>query len=169
MSYIGNVSVDGTTHLVGSTLYGTCTTAASTAIKDVTLSNFDLILEGVTIHVKFSYTNGATNPRLRINSSNANHPIYRYGTTPVGLDAKTSWHPGEVVSLTYSGGAWYLNDARDIPTITSKSVVGYSNLTINNGTAPSFSISNNTLNLSTGTMTTVDKGNAESVGSSSDS
>ena len=169
MSYIGNVSVDGTTHLVGSTLYGTCTTAASTAIKEVTLPNLDLILEGVTIHVKFSYTNGVANPRLKINDSTANHPIYRYGSTPVGLDAKTSWHPGEVVSLTYSSGAWYLNDARDIPTITSVGVVGFSNLTISNGTAPSFSVSNNTLNLSTGSMTSVSKGNEVTVGSSSDS
>lgn len=54
MSYIGKVKVDGQNEaLIGSTLYGICSTSAATAAKEVTLSNFDSYLPGITIHVKF--------------------------------------------------------------------------------------------------------------------
>ena len=61
MSYIGKVKVDNQTEaLVGSTLFGISSTAAATAAKEVTLSNFDEFLPGVTIHVKFVNGNTVT-------------------------------------------------------------------------------------------------------------
>lgn len=109
MSYIGNVNVGGTTHLVGSTLYGTCTTAANTAAKVVTCANFDQLLTGVTIHVKFSNVNTASNPTLNVNSTGAK-AIRRYGSTAPGQTAATSWQENSVVSFTYDGTYWFLND-----------------------------------------------------------
>lgn len=109
MSYIGKVNLDSTAHLVGSTLYGTCSTGASTAAKAVTCTNFDQLMTGVTIHVKFTYSNTASNPTLNVNSTGAKS-IYRYGTTVPSTSAKTSWNAGAVVSFTYDGSAWIMND-----------------------------------------------------------
>lgn len=110
MGYIGKVTTsDGSTHLVGSTLYGTCSTAAATAAKVVTLTNFSSLETGVTIHVKFTYTNSAANPTLNVNSTGAK-TIYRYGTTAPSTSAKTSWNANAVVSFTYDGTNWMMND-----------------------------------------------------------
>ena len=109
MSYIGNVKVDSTTHLVGSTLYGTCSTGAGTQAKVVTCTNFDKLLTGVTIHVKFDNTNTIADPTLNVNSTGAK-AIKRYGTTAPSTTASTSWNAGQVVSFTYDGTYWMMND-----------------------------------------------------------
>lgn len=129
MSYIGNVKVDSTTHLVGSTLYGTCDTAAGTAAKVVTCANFDKLLTGVTIHVKFTYSNTAASPTLNVNSTGAK-TIYRYGTTKPTGEAKSSWNAGAVVSFTYDGTSWFMNDW--LNNDTTYNVVS----DMNNGLAP---------------------------------
>lgn len=70
-SYIGKVSINGTNEaLVGSTLYGICDTAAGTAAKtvgstdttntDLINTNYDRLVRGTTIHVKFNNGNTAT-------------------------------------------------------------------------------------------------------------
>lgn len=71
-SYIGAVELNGngTQILVGSTLFGTCSTPAGTAAKEVILSSFDQLLQGVTVQVKF--TNGntvASNVTLKVGST----------------------------------------------------------------------------------------------------
>lgn len=109
MSYIGNVKVGSTTHLVGSTLYGTCDTAAGTAEKAVTCANFDQLLTGVTIKVKFTNSNTIANPTLNVNNTGAKN-IYRYGTTAPSTSATSSWYAGAVISFTYDGSAWMMND-----------------------------------------------------------
>lgn len=109
MSYVGKVTAGGSTHLVGSTLYGTCATAAGTAAKVVTCANFDQLIEGVTIHVKFTYSNTAANPTLNVNSTGAKN-IYRYGTTAPSTSVATSWNDGSVVSFTYDGTYWQMNN-----------------------------------------------------------
>jgi hypothetical protein len=109
MSYVGNVTAGGSTHLVGSTLYGTCSTAAGTAAKVVTCADFDHLFTGVTIHVKFTYSNTAANATLNVNSTGAKN-LCRYGTTSAGTTDKTSWSAGAVVSFTYDGTSWVMND-----------------------------------------------------------
>lgn len=113
MSYVGNIAAGGTTHLVGSTLYGTCATAANVAAKAVTCANFDQLITGVEIRVKFTYSNTAANPTLNVNNTGAKS-IYRYGTTAPGTTAATSWQAGAVASFTYDGTNWimtgWLND-----------------------------------------------------------
>lgn len=113
MSYVGTITAGGATHLVGSTLYGTCTTAAATAAKVVTCTDFDQLITGVEIRVKFTNSNTVANPTLNVNGTGAK-AIYRYGTTRPSTTAATSWQAGAVVSFTYDGTNWiitgWLND-----------------------------------------------------------
>lgn len=127
MAYVGKITdTSGTTGLVGSTLYGTCDTAAATAAKVVTLSDFDKLLIGVTVHVRFKYSNTASNPTLNINSTGAK-AIVRYGIDGTivkpGTTVIESWPAGAIIAVTYvevSGtGYWVLNDQ---PALTTTSV-----------------------------------------------
>lgn len=109
MSYVSKVTIGSNTHLVGSSLYGTCSTAAGTAQKDVTLDNFDSLQTGVTVHVKFTNSNTVANPKLKVGSTAAT-PIMRYGTTAPSTSVVTSWYAGAVISFTYDGTNWVMND-----------------------------------------------------------
>lgn len=110
MSYVGKITdTAGNTHLVGSTLYGTCTTGASTAAKVVTCSDFDKLETGVTIHVKFSNANTASNATLNVNSTGAK-PLCNTSGNRVGTDQDKSWRAGGILSLTYDGTNWVMND-----------------------------------------------------------
>lgn len=109
MGFIGNVKIGNDTHLVGSTLYGTCSTAAGTAAKQVTCANFDQLLNGVTVHIKFVNSNTAVNPTLNINNTGAK-TIYRYGTAKPGVTENDSWRAGAVISFTFDGTNWIMND-----------------------------------------------------------
>lgn len=104
MSYVGNVVAGGSTHPVGSTLYGTCATTPETAAKIVTCAAFDALVEGVTIHVKFTYANSTTSPTLNVNSTGAKTIKCSGGLLP-------KWEIGDVVSFTYDGTNWVMNDA----------------------------------------------------------
>ncbi len=116
MAYVGKITgTNGTTGLVASTLYGTCATAAATAAKVVTCSAFDMLLDGVTIHVLFTYSNTASAPTLNVNSTGAK-AIKRYGTTAPGTTEAASWPAGGVVSFTYDGtnSFWRMNDTSTV-------------------------------------------------------
>lgn len=71
---IDGINFNGSTNIVH---YGTCSTAAATAAKTVSVSGFVLEV-GATATVKFSYTNSATSPTLNVNSTGAK-PIYYNG------------------------------------------------------------------------------------------
>lgn len=110
MSYVGKIKdPNETTHLVGSTLYGTCATAAGTAAKVVTCTDFDKLITGVTIHVKFTNSNSAANSTLNVNSTGAKNIIAGTSVTP-GSGSDESWASGAVVSFTYDGTSWVMND-----------------------------------------------------------
>lgn len=157
MSYIGNIKIEpNAAEPIASGIYGTCSTDAETAKKVVTLANFDYLLEGVTIKVRFENSNTAASPTLQVGSTTET-PIMRYGnTTPGGTPGK-SWHAGEVVSFTYAkvnGAAyWFMNDARDVPSVSTETVL--KNVTVTNGTAPTFQMSGSTLVMNAGSATTV--------------
>lgn len=111
MTYIGIIrGTDSTDYPIGSTLYGTCSDAASTQIKTVTFPSsftgnnlpFDTLVHGITIHVYMQESNTASNPKLKAGSTIAKS-IMRYGTTAVGTTVVTSWTAGTVVSFTYDG------------------------------------------------------------------
>ena len=109
---VGKITVDGTqTTIYGkdTPFYGVCSEAAETVAKTVTCSNFNSLETGITIHVKFTNSNSATNPTLNVNGTGAKS-IYRYGTTVPSTSASWSWYAGAVVSFTYDGSAWIMND-----------------------------------------------------------
>ena len=126
MAYICKITdTNGTTGPIGSALYGTCSTASDTVAKVVTLSDFNKLITGVTIHVKFTNSNTATNPTLNVNSTGAKS-IYKYGTTVPGTTELTSWPTGAVVSFTYDGSAWIMNDHIDDTDTDTKVTQAYS-------------------------------------------
>ena len=82
-------------NLAPSTYY-TCITQAGTTAKVAYLHGGSsntfcngTIPTGVTIYVKFTYSNTASNPTLNVNGSGAKS-IKRYGTTAVGTSSSTS-------------------------------------------------------------------------------
>ena len=102
--YIGQVKIGSNTYPVGSMLYGTCTVAAGTAEKTVTLAAFDTLATGVTIHVSFSNANTASAPTLKVGSTAAKGIINPNGTT--------AWSAGAVITFTYNGANWVMNAAK---------------------------------------------------------
>ena len=105
MAYIADANINGTTYKVGSSLYGTCDTAAATAAKVVTMAGFDTLTGGVTIHVKFTYANGVASPTLNVNSTGAKNIFHR------GAQITTGANKGLLigaVDFVYDGTQWHL-------------------------------------------------------------
>lgn len=126
MSYVGKVSAAGDDHFVASTAYGTCATAAGTAAKVVVMDDFDTLLTGVTIHVLFQNSNTAESPTLNVNNTGAK-PIYSVGITSPGTTPEESWYANSIMTFTYDGSAWRMNDGvgafvYDIVSLKSKAV-----------------------------------------------
>lgn len=136
MGYISQVAIDGGEPVpVASSLYGICPTLANNAAKVVLCPNFDHLVNGVTIHVKFSKKNTAANPTMNVNATGA-YPMYRYGATPVGTDEGSSWRDGSVISLTFDGTSWTMNDS-SFPVLSDVATSGSYNDLLNKPTIPS--------------------------------
>ena len=96
---------DGGKHNFASTAYGICNTEANNANKVVEMTGFTLI-EGTTVHIKFTHNNTVANPTLNINGTGAK-PIVQYGTTVAGTtDSTSGWYAGAILALTYDGTDW---------------------------------------------------------------
>ena len=91
---IDGVAFDGSSSI---THYGTCSTAAATAVKVVQCDGFKLVT-GARIAVKFSNANTAASPTLNVNGTGAKR-LCKHGTFYVGND----WHDDEVVEFVYDG------------------------------------------------------------------
>lgn len=107
MSYVGKVTAGGDTCPVAATLWGTCATAAATQAKAVTCEEFDELIEGVSIRVRFTNAqtyNGA--PTLNVNSTGAK-TIRRVGSTSAG---RYEWVAGEILEFVYDGTYWCIVD-----------------------------------------------------------
>ena len=116
-SVINKIKVGDTNYNIASTAYATCATAAATVAKVAYVEGVEAtsgftLLTGTTIHVKFTNTNTAANPTLNVNGTGAK-AIMRYGTTAVSTSVYTSWQAGAIVSLTYDGTNWLLNDHKN--------------------------------------------------------
>ena len=108
-----NLSKDGNTYSINQGIpFGTCSTAASTKAKTVTVDFFTGLAAGVTINVKFTNGNTNTSPTLNVNSSGAK-PIYKYGTTVAGNDS-ILWRANEIYALTYDGTGWLINNYHNV-------------------------------------------------------
>ena len=118
MSYVGKVDLDGTEHLVANTLYGTCSTNASEKDKVVTLSDYDELMTGTMIQVKFTNTNTAVGTSedpitLNVNGTGAK-TVYKHGTVQPGATEVTSWKANSIVSFVYDGTNWMMIDVNPV-------------------------------------------------------
>lgn len=92
---------------------GSCSTAASTAAKVVTLDDatgFSLTT-GVKVAVTFSKANEATSPTLNVNSTGAKSITYYASGDPANFmdgagTTHNSWGEGETLIFTYESGGW---------------------------------------------------------------
>ena len=87
--------------------YGVCSTAADTQTKTVTIDGITALTTGLEIRVKM--TNAQTyngTPKLNVNSLGAKN-IMQHGSTAA---VRYQWQAGEVVSLTYDGTYWLLEN-----------------------------------------------------------
>lgn len=103
---------------LGSNLYGTCPTASASVMKEVSMTDFDVLVVGVTIHVKFTNSNTANAPTLKVGSTSA-MPILYNGSTG------GKWEQGSIVSFTYDGTHWVQNDSEadsDLERITNSEI-----------------------------------------------
>lgn len=137
-SYIGGVALSNEQYLIGSTLFGTCNTSASATNKQIILSSFDQLLNGVTVHIKFSLGNtvesGAT---LQFYASSAditnNNPIINLA--PVNVTGSFICAINSVIAFTYeddgSNKYWRVNNSIDIEESTNNG-----NITVNGQDIP---------------------------------
>lgn len=96
--------------------YAVCATAASTAAKAVSISNFNLTT-GARVSVRFSATNTAANPTLNVSSSGAKPIFYNGSAISAGyLLANKVWDFVYDASLNSGSGAWVLVGEKDTNT-----------------------------------------------------
>ena len=88
--------------------YAVCSTAASTAAKTASISNFKLVT-GARVCIKFTYNHTSNTPAtLNVNSTGAK-TIYYKGmavTKNSYSSANNSWNAGEMVEFVYDGTYW---------------------------------------------------------------
>lgn len=95
------------------TYYGTSETRATTATKDVTVSNI-VICKGTTLNVQFVYANEAESPLLSVGGVTA-RAIYTQGTR------YAYWEAGTTVAFTFDGQYWRVSSE---PVYASEVTVG---------------------------------------------
>lgn len=90
--------------------YGTCSTAAATAVKDVVCDDFtaDDLVAGVMINVSFSATNSAAiaNLQLNVNGTGAKGIKYIYNGTRSNIPAASYLTAGQMYTFYYDGTYW---------------------------------------------------------------
>jgi hypothetical protein len=108
---INKINANSTEYCIASTAYATCSTAAATATKDAyilgtTATSGFTLTTGVTVYVKFTYTNTSANPTLRINSTSTTDAK---AMTCNGSALKVGdLQSGCIYAFTYDGTNWEL-------------------------------------------------------------
>lgn len=80
----------------------TCSTAAATAAKTASLSNF-ILKTGAQVAVKFTYANTASSPTLNVNGTGAKSIYYHNSAIPAAM-----LMAGGVYFMVYDGSRWQL-------------------------------------------------------------
>lgn len=117
---IDGVNFDGSAAI---THFGTCSTAAGTAAKVVSLTSFTLVT-GARITIKFTVTNTAANPTLNVNGTGAKPIVYRGSAISAGYLAAN-----RVYEFVYDGTNYAL--VGDIDTNTNTTYSAGAGLTLN--------------------------------------
>lgn len=114
MATIDQIQIpSGTYDIMVKSFYGTCSTAAATAAKVVTLSN-DVgwnLVPGVIIGVKFSNNNAASSVKLNVNGSGAKS-IYFGNYVYTGTAVQITGWKDYIIYYMYDGTNWmFLNNS----------------------------------------------------------
>lgn len=110
---IDGINFNGTADVLR---YAVCATAADTAAKTVSISNFNLTT-GARISVRFSTTNTAVNPTLNVSNSGAKPIFYNGSAITAGyLLADKVWDFVYDADLNSNSGAWVLVGEKDTNT-----------------------------------------------------
>lgn len=115
--YVSQIQINGgDVQNIGSCAYAVCDTAEDVSVKVVTLPGF-VLKDGATIHIKFTYRNIAFNPKLNVNGTGDKTILLN---TNSGFDSSLNlssqynvdqlWMAGAVVTLTYDGTYWVVNN-----------------------------------------------------------
>lgn len=111
MAYIAKTMIGTNIYPIGSCLYGTCSTAAGTAAKVVTMADFDTLMTGVAIQVKFDNANTASTPTLNVGGTGAKNIFYR-GAQITTSDTKSLL--AGVCTFVYDGTQWCLTGGQEV-------------------------------------------------------
>ena len=118
------IKIDGVTG-ASSNRYGTCSTAAATVAKEVSITTGTFSLEaGATVRVKFANANTASTPTLNVNGTGAKN-IYSQGTQITTGNNKGLLKG--VCTFIYDGTQWHIlggavvsiDDIQDLSFMTS--------------------------------------------------
>jgi hypothetical protein len=109
-SVINQIKIGNIEYAIAASAYAECATAAGTAAKTANIStdndttnNAFTLVKGVSVQVKFTTTNTATNPTLNINSTGAKAIYYEGKAIPASY-LKGSY----VYTFVYNGTQWDL-------------------------------------------------------------
>ena len=126
MAILNDLLVNGVSRFIGK-IYGNlhgnvtvpiceCTTAAGTAAKTADCDGF-VLEKGAKVLVHFTNANTVAGPTLNINGT-GHKAIFRYGATAVSNSVATSWPAGAMISLTYNGSYWFMDNWTNTDTNT---------------------------------------------------
>ena len=104
----------GDKYLVLGVPYATCSTAASTQQKEITVNGITTLEEGLSIRVNFSNAqtyNGT--PTLKVNTLTAKNIIRRTGESA----GQYEWKAGDVLDLVYDGTYWVIVNSDNVATM----------------------------------------------------
>ena len=96
---IKSLNINGTEYTMRP--YGTCDTAASTAAKVVSCTDFALATDA-TIFVKFTNSNSVASATLNVNNTGAKYIRYNNAS----ITSATRWPAGSIVEFYYDGTYW---------------------------------------------------------------
>ncbi len=121
--YVSQIQINGgDVQNIGSCAYAVCDTLEDVVEKVVSFPNF-VLKTGATIHVKFTYRNTAFNPELNVNGTGAKSILLNTNldfNSSLSLSSQYNvdqlWLAGAIVTLTYDGTNWVVNNPSRITT-----------------------------------------------------
>ncbi len=117
---VGQIHVNDNDYLIGSTLYGECTTPSGESPKKVVLQGNALYTDtvGLTIHVKFTQGNTVNNNlQLQIRNGGTSENYSYSDAHPIANPM--IWQENCLISFTYDGTSWVINSAASTSGVTS--------------------------------------------------
>ena len=117
MADLSKIKLNGTTYNFKDAVarsqpyYGVCESASTAIEKVVTVDESFVLKTGVQVTIKFvnSVVYQGRSFSLNVNNTGAK-TIYRYGGTGLTNPEPSSWYANSIVTLTYDGTNWIINN-----------------------------------------------------------